>query len=163
LGPEISIKEISVAPADFHARFSAIWRRYRYVIDQSPAPDPLNRSHVWHIGRELDMAAMKMVADAILGEHDFGSFCKHLERKSNVRRVTEAHWAERGDGVIDFWIQANAFCQQMVRSVVGYSYDVGRGFSDVGSVGEVLEAGDRAAVATVAPPHGLVLWEVGYP
>ena len=63
---------------------------------------------------------------------------------------------------IEVWIQANAFCHQMVRSIVGYLYDVGRGFSDGSRAAAVIEARDRSAVATVAPPHGLTLWEVGY-
>jgi len=69
---------------------------------------------------------------------------------------------EEGDGLIDVWAQANAFCHQMVRSLVGYLFDVGRGFSDGTRAGEVLAAGDRSVVATVAPAHGLTLWEVGY-
>lgn len=63
---------------------------------------------------------------------------------------------------LEYWVRAKAFCHQMVRSLVGYSYDVGRGFSDVTAVADVLEAKDRSAVATVAPPHGLTLWEVGF-
>jgi tRNA pseudouridine38-40 synthase len=64
--------------------------------------------------------------------------------------------------LLEIWVQANAFCHQMVRSIVGYLYDVGRGFSDGGSTGQVIAARDRSVVATVAPPHGLTLWSVGY-
>jgi tRNA pseudouridine38-40 synthase len=75
--------------------------------------------------------------------------------------VDEARW-EVGDSSLEFWIKANAFCHQMVRSLVGLAYDVGRGFTDAGSVRDIVESGDRSRVSTVAPPHGLVLWEVGY-
>lgn len=161
VGPEISVRMVSEAPAEFHARFSATWRRYRYLIDPSPASDPLMRHIVWHVGRELDVESMRVVAEAVVGEHDFSSFCRSVEGKSNVRRVEETDLAVV-DGIIEFWIRANAFCHQMVRSIVGYMYDVGRGFSPVDQVHAVIEARDRSTVATVAPPHGLTLWEVAY-
>lgn len=161
LGPEISIHSVGQTQDDFHARFSAKWRRYRYLIDPRPAPDPLLRHIVWHVGKDLDMDSMQAVVEAIVGEHDFSSFCRSVEGRSNVRWVEESQLVE-SDGLIEFWIKANAFCHQMVRSIVGYMYDVGRGFSAAEDVEVVLGARDRSAVATVAPPHGLTLWEVGY-
>ena len=110
---------------------------------------------------DIGWESMRSVAEAFVGEHDFGSFCRSVEGRSNVRRVARAEWVEENDS-LRFWIEANAFCHQMVRSLVGYSYDVGRGFSDPNEVDAVIATRDRSAVATVAPPHGLVLWEVGY-
>ena len=105
---------------------------------------------------------MKVVADAVVGEHDFSAFCRAAEGRGSTRRIEEARWS--GDGeLLDFWVQANAFCHQMVRSIVGLSYDVGRGFTDASAVDEIIASGDRGRVVTVAPPHGLTLWEVGYP
>lgn len=161
IGPEVSVRAASVAPDGFNARFSATWRSYRYRMDTAPTPDPLSRHVAWHVGRGLDLDVMRETAAAFVGDHDFSSFCRKVEGKSNVRRVTETSLVESGD-FLDFWIQANAFCHQMVRSIVGYLYDVGRSYSDASKVAEVIEARDRSAVATVAPPHGLVLWEVGY-
>jgi len=161
VGPEISVFAALQAADDFNARFSATWRRYQYRIDTRPASDPLSRHFTWHVERVLDMTAMTETAGAFVGEHDFSSFCRSVEGKSNVRRITELTLDE-SDGIIKVWIQANAFCHQMVRSVVGYLFDVGRGFSDGAQVGEVIGARDRSAVATVAPAHGLTLWEVGY-
>lgn len=161
IGPEVAVVGLTKMPEDFNARFSAIYRRYRYLIDTSSAQDPLTRHVAWHVGRALDLGAMNAVARAIVGEHDFGSFCRSVVGKSNVRRVEEAFW-EESEGFCTFWIQANAFCHQMVRSVVGHCYDVGRGFADSADVTAVIESADRSTVATVAPPHGLVLWEVGY-
>lgn len=161
VGPEIAVTAMVAAAEDFSARFSATWRRYRYRIDTRRAHDPLTRGFVWHVGRPLDLAEMRAAAGAFVGEHDFSSFCRAVEGKSNVRLVTELSVEEDG-GLVDVWAQANAFCHQMVRSLVGYLYDVGRGFSDGAKAEEVLAAGDRSAVATVAPAHGLTLWEVGY-
>jgi tRNA pseudouridine38-40 synthase len=104
---------------------------------------------------------MRSTAAGFVGEHDFSSFCRSAEGASNVRLVTEVS-LETDAGLVHVWVQANAFCHQMVRSMVGYLYDVGRGFSDGSQVSAVIAAGDRGAVATVAPPHGLVLWSVGY-
>lgn len=161
VGPEIAVIQATEAADDFDARFSAIWRRYRYLVNPLPSQDPLMRHVVWHVGRALDLEAMEEVAQALLGEHDFSSFCRSVEGKSNTRRVDTVEWRVH-EGYYGFWIQANAFCHQMVRSVVGFMYDVGRGFSTAESVQVVVEARDRSAVATVAPPHGLTLWEVGY-
>lgn len=161
LGPEISVMAISVVEDGFNARFSARLRRYRYSISTGPAPDPLTRAFEWHVGPGLDPAAMRSAADEFVGEHDFSAFCRSIEGKSNVRRVEESAWEDDGQR-LRFWITANAFCHQMVRSLVGLCYDVGRGFLPAESVRDVIESGDRSRVATVAPPHGLTLWEVGY-
>jgi tRNA pseudouridine38-40 synthase len=161
VGPEISIRSVTAVPDDFNARFSATSRRYRYRIDTRPAHDPLTRSFVWHVGRPLDVAAMGAAATVFVGEHDFSSFCRSIEGRSNIRRLNELT-VEDTDGLLDVWAQANAFCHQMVRSLVGYLFDVGRGFSDGTRADEVLAGSDRSAVATVAPAHGLTLWEVGY-
>lgn len=161
VGPEISVLACGRAPDDFDARFSARWRRYRYLIDPRSAPDPLERAYTWHVGRDLDIDAMRTAGEGLLGEHDFSAFCRTVAGRSNVRHLTELTLAP-GEGTIAIWAQANAFCHQMVRSIVGYLFDVGRGFSAALLVGEVLAGRDRSAVATVAPAHGLTLWEVGY-
>jgi tRNA pseudouridine38-40 synthase len=109
----------------------------------------------------LDLEVMKTVVDSFVGEHDFTSFCRSVEGKSNVRVVEEATWVEE-EGLYEFWVKSNSFCHQMVRSLVGYAYDVGRGFLDAGMTSDVIEARDRSLIKTVAPSHGLNLWEVGY-
>jgi len=161
VGPEIAVRAVTEVDDGFDARFSARWRRYRYSMSTGTAPDPLSRGYVWHVGPRLDREAMFVAAAGFVGEHDFSAFCRSAEGKSNVRRVEEARWEADGDR-LHFWIRANAFCHQMARSLVGLCYDVGRRFTPVESVGEIVESGDRSRVATVAPPHGLILWEVGY-
>lgn len=161
LGPEIAVRSVAPASDYFHARFSAKWRRYRYRIGIGPGGDPLTRAYTWEVGRPLDTGAMRRAAADFVGEHDFTSFCRSVEGRSNVRRVDESALEVDGE-VVTYWVRANAFCHQMVRSIVGHLYDVGRGFAAPDSVPAVIAARDRSKVGTVAPPHGLVLWEVGY-
>lgn len=161
LGPEVSVRSVRAVDDTFHARHSAKWRRYRYRIGTAPGGDPLTRGYTWEVNRGLDLESMASAAKAFLGEHDFSSFCRSVAGKSNVRRVEESR-LHREDPVIEYWIAANAFCHQMVRSLVGLLYDVGRGFVSADEVAEVVASLDRSRVATVAPPHGLTLWEVGY-
>lgn len=162
LGPEVSVREVTVVPDDFDARRSARWRSYRYALSVDPVPDPFTRWFTWETGRRLDLDAMSRTAVHFLGERDFTAFCRSRPPRSNLRRVEEARWEDAGAGRLHFWVKANAFCHQMVRSLVGLCYDVGRGFTDVTEVSGIVDSGDRSRVATVAPPHGLVLWEVGY-
>lgn len=161
VGPEIAVMKVTVVEPGFNARFSARWRRYRYSLAIGTAPDPLTRGFEWHVGPGLDQPAMERAAVSFAGEHDFSSFCRSVEGRSNVRLVEKATWESTSDR-LHFWIEANAFCHQMVRSLVGLCYDVGRGFTPVDTVPGIIEARDRSGVATVAPPHGLTLWEVGY-
>lgn len=161
VGPEIAVTAVTEVDDGFNARFSARWRRYRYSMSVGVAPDPLTRGFEWHVGPRLGRSAMTTAAAEFVGEHDFSAFCRSVEGSSNVRRVEEARWEPDGNR-LHFWIRANAFCHQMVRSLVGLCYDVGRGFTPADSVPDIIESGDRSRIATVAPPHGLVLWEVGY-
>lgn len=162
LGPEIAVHRVALEADGFHARHSARWRRYRYRMGTGHVADPLTRHWTWQIGDNVDLEAMGRVATHFRGEHDFSSFCRTQQGLSNIRNVTESSLVAI-EGAVEYWVMANAFCHQMVRSLVGYLYDVGRGFSAEDGVGEVIESRDRSRVATVAPPHGLTLWEVGYP
>ena len=161
IGPEIAITGVTFADDDFSARFSASWRQYRYLMNAGVDHDPQTRAFAWHVGPNLNFTAMRSIAEFYVGRHDFSAFCRSVEGKSNVRQVAEANLLER-DGYYEFWIRGNAFCHQMVRSLVGHMYDVGRGYSDGALISEVFQNRDRSAVVTVAPPHGLTLWEVGY-
>jgi tRNA pseudouridine38-40 synthase len=162
LGPEIVVDEAAVAPDGFDARRSALFRVYRYQVLNRPAPDPLQRFTTWHIAEYLDLDAMNLAASEMIGTHDFASFCRKAGGDSTtVRTVVEAGWSREGEMVF-FTVKAHAFCHQMVRSLVGFQVDVGRGRRQPGEMKSVLEAKDRAAAGPVAPPHGLILWEVGY-
>jgi tRNA pseudouridine38-40 synthase len=169
--PDISVRSIDWAEPDFSARFSATSRAYRYDIWNHVEPNPLLARTSWHVQQRLDVGAMNDAAAVLLGDHDFSSFCRRPESRpgepeaSLVRRLTVATWSlvttDFGD-VTRFEIAATSFCHQMVRSLVGTLVDVGRGGRDVASFHETLAALDRSAAGAVAPPHGLVLWDVDY-
>ena len=167
-GPSIVVRDVQVANDAFDARFSAQWRRYRYQVMTGKHPDPLRIESAWHVWQPLDLNAMNHAAAHLVGEHDFSSFCKRVKvpegepEKSMTRRVLEAGWREGDDDIVEFWVQATAFCHQMVRSFVGTLVDVGMGKFDPDAIPEILAAQNRTAAGQVAPPHGLTFWEVRY-
>ena len=164
-GPAIAARSVELVGDEFDARLSCVGRAYRYRILNSPTPDPLSAHLTWHVEQPLDLAAMRTAGDRLVGRHDFSSFCRRNRSRpdeSLVRQVTAARWRSSG-AALRFEIEANAFCHQMVRSVVGTLVEIGRGRRQAADMGRILEAADRAAAAGPAPPHGLVLWAVRYP
>jgi tRNA pseudouridine38-40 synthase len=170
LGPEVVIRQLDVVPPDFDARRHATARLYRYTVVNRPVPDPFRAEVAWWVADPLDVGAMALACDPLIGEHDFSSFCRRPrgpsggddEEVSLVRRVTDARWDDLGDGILRFSIRGSAFCHQMVRSIVGLHVAVGRGRRRAGEVRAVLEARDRAATVSPAPAGGLCLWAVEY-
>ncbi len=161
LGPEISVRGAASVPDTFDARHSARRRVYEYRLYRGSSPDPfLDRFTVWVPG-PLDLRAMRAAARALIGEHDFSSFCRRGEG-SMVRRVRSITVAPQADGVLLVRVIADSFCHQMVRSIVGSLLDVGRGKRRPDDVVRALAARDRAAAGPVAPAKGLTLVEVGY-
>jgi tRNA pseudouridine38-40 synthase len=181
VGPEIAVLDVERAVDGFDARRSALSRRYRYRLLCSAAPDPLLRHETWHVPRPLDVAAMRLAVDTLLGEHDFSAFCRRPpDGGSLVRRVSEATLRAEGSDrgahagarpalnasspeVLRFEIEAKAFCHQMVRSIVGAIVSVGEGKLTAAGVLEMLRAGDRSGGCRLAPPGGLCLESVRYP
>lgn len=167
-GPAISVREVSRAAADFHARFSARARTYRYTVHNGPVPDPFLVRTAWHVPMPLEMDLLALACDPFLGEHDFSAFCRRpkvdpgAEPASLVRRVLAAGWKELGEDVLRFEITATAFCHQMVRSVVGTVVSAGHGQVKAGEIRGILASGDRSNAAPIAPPQGLCLWHVEY-
>jgi tRNA pseudouridine38-40 synthase len=170
LGPAIVVRSIgAAADPEFNARFSALTRRYRYTVLNDPVADPFLAGTAWWVPQPLDVRLLRLACDPLIGEHDFSSFCRRPDRLSDggaaslVRRVHDARWeVDDGGRILRFWIEANAFCQQMVRSIAGTIVDCGLGKRHPGDIAAILRAQDRSAAGTVAPPHGLCLWEVEY-
>ncbi|MGW8379141.1 tRNA pseudouridine(38-40) synthase TruA [Streptomyces sp. ODS28] len=161
---DVRVFGVSEAPPHFNARFSAIWRRYAYRVSDHPGGvDPLRRGFVlWH-NWPLDMDAMNEAARQLVGEHDFAAYCKKREGATTVRTLRELKWERGADGVLEATVLADAFCHNMVRSLVGALLFVGDGHRPPEWPGKVLAAGVRDSAVHVVRPHGLTLEEVGYP
>jgi len=172
-GPAVTVRSVDWAESpEFSARFSGKWRHYRYDVWNVPEPNPFLAPTSWHVVAPLSLPALWLACDPLIGEHDFSSFCRRPKvapgqpEPSMVRRVMLARWSEVetdfGPGLLRFEIRANAFCHQMVRSIVGTMVEAGSGRLHAGDVRGILLARDRQAAGQVAPPQGLCLWEVGY-
>ena len=164
LPPDIRVRRVAVAPEGFNARFSALWRRYSYRVCDDPAlADPLRRRDtLWH-SRPLSLAAMNEAAALLTGEHDFAAFCRKREGATTIRALRLLDWQRDADGAVTARVVADAFCHNMVRSLVGALLPVGDGSRPVAWPAQVLASGARNAGVRVAPPHGLCLEEVRYP
>ncbi|MET9531481.1 MULTISPECIES: tRNA pseudouridine(38-40) synthase TruA [unclassified Streptomyces] len=164
LPQDVRVWRVAEAPPGFNARFSAIWRRYAYRVSDRPGGvDPLLRGHVlWH-DRELDLPAMNAASQALIGEHDFAAYCKKREGATTIRTLQQLIWERGTDGIVTGTVRADAFCHNMVRSLVGALLSVGDGHRPVEWPGKVLAVAVRDSSVRVVRPHGLTLEEVGYP
>ena len=168
LGPSIVVRTVEAVAPDFDARFSARSRTYRYRVHTGELPDPFTAHLAWHVPAELDRTLLDLACDPFVGVHDFSAFCRRPkvgpdeEPKSLVRRVLRAGWEDLGDHHLRFEIEANAFCHQMVRSIVGTVVAAGQGTLRPGDITGILRSGQRAKAAPIAPGHGLTLWKVDY-
>lgn len=165
-GPDgdVVVTGASVAPDGFDARFSPLFRRYRYRVADLGAPrDPLRRGHTLWYPAHLDEAAMERGALTLLGLHDFAAFCKPREGATTIRTLQEFRWDREPDGVLVASLQADAFCHSMVRAMVGATIAVGEGRFGPDRLEELRVAGERTSAFKVAPARGLTLTEVGYP
>lgn len=161
LPPDIAIREISFRAPDFHARFSAKSREYRYTILNQEIRSPMEERYAYHYFRPLNVGAMKKAVGYLVGSHDFASFGQPTQGDSTVRELMHASCIKQGDHIyVD--LAANAFLRQMVRTIVGTMLLVGRAKVSASHVNTVLEARDRSAAAAPAPAHGLCLVRVNY-
>ena len=167
LGPTIVVRALEAAPDGFDARFDATSRAYRYTILNRDVPDPFLAATAWHYPYPLDVDKMNAAAAAVVGEHDFASFCRRQHaadgtEKSRVRVVNRADWHSDDLNLLCFEIEASSFCHQMVRSITGALVEIGAGRRPPEAMAAILAARDRSAVGNLAPPHGLCLWSVSY-
>jgi tRNA pseudouridine38-40 synthase len=163
LPPSVAVQWAQAVPESFHARFSATWRRYRYLIRDDRARSALGAGRVSWFHYPLDVAAMAEAALTLIGEHDFSSFrAQACQAKSPIRTVQQLSVQRQGSLVV-LDIQANAFLQHMVRNIAGVLMAVGKGDRPVSWVAEVLAHRDRVRGGVTAPPDGLYLTAVGYP
>lgn len=158
----VAVLHAETAAPEFHARFDAVRRVYRYRIVCRRAPLTLEFGKAWRVPRALDAAVMQDAARRLLGKHDFTTFRdSQCQAKSPVKTLDRAD--VRQDGAeVDLWFEARSFLHRQVRSMVGTLVDAGLGKMSAADVAEALAAKDRARCGPVAPPDGLYLVRVDY-
>jgi tRNA pseudouridine38-40 synthase len=175
LPTDVRITRITLAPKDFDARFSATRRHYVYRLTTAPyGAQPLAARGVVAWRRDLDVAAMQVASNGLLGLHDFSAFCRRREGATTVRELQRFDWTVSNgselqalhpfDGdLLTARVSADAFCWSMVRSLVGAVLAVGEGRRTPSAIAALLELRERSSSVTVAPAHGLSLVGVDYP
>ena len=163
LPADIRVTSVSRAPKDFHARFDATGKQYRYYVWNSSAMNPLLRNTAWHVPRALDLMAMREAARLFLGRHDFRSFSANqgYERTSTVRTLTRCD-LRKSSSLVTFIIDGDGFIYKMCRGIVGTLVQIGLGKFSSGDVKKMLAHKDRRMAGMTAPAQGLVLWKVFY-
>ena len=163
LPPDIAVKWAMPVAAQFDARRTALWRRYRYSILQQPVRSARWRRRTWWVREPLDCARMTQAAVAWLGENDFSAFrAAACQSRSPMRRMLGVALRERAP-LLEIEFLANAFLQHMVRNLVGVLVDIGRGRRPSAWAFELLAERDRTRAAMTAPAQGLTLAAIGYP
>ena len=162
LTSEIRFIAVVDVPGDFHARYSALRRRYRYqILDNARTLNPLERVATSSYHRPLDEKLMNAAATLLLGEHDFAAFCRPREGTTTIRDLETFAWSRESTGILAATIVADAFCHNMVRSLVGAMMMVGDGRWQVAEPFEILMS--RVRHSHIAPAAGLTLMGVEYP
>ncbi len=154
---------VKIVDQNFHARFSAISRSYRYLILNKSVRSSLHRNRAWWIHRSLNEFDMQRAADHLLGKHDFSAFRAAGCRASTpIREISNIRINRDGDWItID--VTANAFLQHMVRNIAGLLVTIGQSEANSALAKEVLESCDRKKGGVAAPAHGLTLMKIDYP
>jgi tRNA pseudouridine38-40 synthase len=163
LPDDIVILSCEEMPADFHARFDAVSKCYRYCLLNRPLPAALGRQYAWHIRKPLDIAAMREPLANLTGTHSFKAFeGAGSPRSDSVRKVHRAQLIEHNSDRIDFEIEGNGFLRHMVRNIVGTLVDIGLGKITPEDLVKIRDGEDRSEAGITAPAHGLFLVRVDY-
>lgn len=163
LPEDIRIMGATRATANFHARFKAAGKQYRYFIYNHAAMDPLLRAQAWHVPQALQVADMRAAARAFVGKHDFEAFAANrgYKMESTIRTVTRCDIRRFGP-LLTVIIEGDGFLYKMCRGIVGTLVQVGQGKFAATEIPEMIRMKDRRAAGMSAPAHGLILWKVFY-
>jgi tRNA pseudouridine38-40 synthase len=163
LPEDIRVLESVRARPDFHARFHATGKQYRYTVWNHPAMNPLLRGRAWQVPVQLDFPAMKRAAKLFVGTHDFRSLATNRGQvlKNAVRTLTRCDVTRSGPQ-INFTIEGDGFLYKMCRSIVGTLVQLGKGRFNEADIRKIIAAENRCAAGMTAPAEGLVLWKVFY-
>ena len=163
LPESIAIRDAAEVPEDFHPRFSATGKHYRYTILARADRSPRWRDRAWHHPETLNVHAMHDASRALLGEHDFAAFrAAGCTAKTTMRRVESIAITRLHPDLIEVDVRGNAFLRNMVRILVGTLAEVGTGRRPIAQVAEILASKDRTKAGKTAPPQGLELIAVRY-
>lgn len=163
LPADMAVRWASPVAPEFHARYSALCRRYRYRVLQRATRPALDARLVTWVREALDIAAMQQAAQALIGEHDFTSFRTVACQSRSPRRRVIGIDIQRSGEEIHFHFEANAFLHHMVRNLMGSLLMVGKGVQPPRWIGDVLQARDRTLAGPTAPPQGLCFLGPRYP
>jgi tRNA pseudouridine38-40 synthase len=164
LPADVRVFAARAEPPGFDARFSALSRRYEYRVTDAPyGANPLRRHDTLAWPRPLDLGPLNAAAAGLRGHHDFAAYCRRKEHATTVRAVSRLDWRRAPDRILVATVEADAFCQAMVRSLVGAMLAAGDGRRPVSWPTSLLARRERASEVGVAPAHGLTLVEVTYP
>ena len=163
LPEDIRVLSAARCRADFHARFDASGKQYRYFVWNHVAMNPLLRHQAWHVPKPLDLPAMRAAAKLFHGKHDFKSLAatRNYEMTSTIRNLTRCD-IKRNGPLLTFIIEGDGFLYKMCRGIVGTLAQVGQGKIPPEDIKNILDKKDRSAAGMTAPAHGLVLWKVFY-
>ena len=162
LPEDVRVLAIEEMSADFHARFNARSKTYRYQIRHGTIADPFERAYVWHMPERLDVDGMSRGASAVVGRHDFAAFQSiGSPTRDSVRTVTRSVITD-ADGRLTYEIAGDGFLRYMVRAIVGTLVEIGRGFREPESMASLLRSSARSDAGATAPPQGLFLVRVDY-
>jgi tRNA pseudouridine38-40 synthase len=162
LPEDVSVRAVDMAADDFHPRYSAVSRRYRYTIYCQPNRDPLRDRYAWRVWPALDLELLQRFAGELHGTHDFADFgTPPRSNGSTIRSIFKAEWSA-GNGSLIFEVTGNAFLYRMVRRLVYFQVAVAQGKLDVQAISDRLYGTKRQMVQGLAPAQGLVLVEVSY-
>lgn len=163
LPEDIRVTSAQRCRADFHARFDAAGKQYRYFVWNHTAMNPLLRRQAWQVPRKLDLKAMRAAAKLFIGTHDFKSFAatRNYEAETTVRRLGRCD-VKRSGALLTFIIEGDGFLYKMCRGIVGTLVQVGEAKIAAGDIQKILASKDRRVAGMTAPAQGLVLWRVFY-
>lgn len=163
LPPEVAILRAEEMPESFHARFSALGKRYDYELLTSPTRRPLYNKRIWWVGPDLDWEAMAEALPAFQGERDFAAFqSTGSEVGSTVRTIYRASLSRSGEVTRRLIFVGSGFLRHMVRAMVGLLVEIGKGRLPAASIPEIIASGDRCRSGPTAPADGLYLFGVFY-
>ncbi len=162
LPQDVAVRHVAEAAVDFHPRYDAIGRTYRYRIFFDPVRHPLKERYGWRIWPQIEMDRLQASADLLVGVHDFDAFGRPMKPGgATFRHVTAAYWLRDGDDLI-FDIAGNAFLYHMVRRLVYAQVAAGQGKVPIDGISLRLESPETPPIQGLAPPQGLTLWKVRY-